>query len=61
MMLMMAFQKSSRECYQVDESSARVKELYTEGGPEADESTNIFFVSVFQSIFWVGRTRLIDF
>ena len=39
---------------QVDETSAKIKELYTEGGPEADESTNIFFVSVILSMFLVG-------
>lgn len=31
---------------EVEKTSERVKELYMEGGPEADESTNIFFVSV---------------
>jgi len=30
----------------VEASSAEIKELYSQGGPEADESTNIFFVSV---------------
>jgi len=30
----------------VEATSAQVKELYSQGGPEADESTNIFFVSV---------------
>ena len=38
----------------MDETSAKIKELYTEGGPEADESTNIFFVSVMLSMFLVG-------
>jgi hypothetical protein len=28
----------------VQEDSGRIRELYTEGGPEADESTNIFFI-----------------
>ena len=31
---------------QVEATSAQVKELYSQGGPEADEPTNIFFVSV---------------
>ena len=31
---------------QVEASSAEIKELYSQGGPESDESTNIFFVSV---------------
>ena len=31
---------------QVEATSVQVKELYSQGGPEADESTNIFFVSV---------------
>ena len=44
-----------RECHQVGETSARVKELYTEGGPEADESTNIFFVSVISNFFGSGQ------
>jgi len=33
----------------VEASGAQIKELYSQGGPEADESTNIFFVAV--SIF----------
>ena len=46
-----------RECHQVGETSARVKDLYTEGGPEADESTNIFFVSVISNFFG-GRDKI---
>lgn len=33
---------------QVNEESGKIKQLYTEGGPEADESTNIFFVPVIE-------------
>jgi len=30
----------------VEEDSGKIRDLYTEGGPEADESTNIFFVDL---------------
>ena len=30
----------------MEASGAQIKELYSQGGPEADESTNIFFVPV---------------
>ena len=43
------------------ETSARVKELYTEGGPEADESTNIFFVSVISNFFGAGTRYKVNF